>query len=160
MYGFAAATSESAGVWGEGTVGAWGTGDLGVYAQGFSTGLYATADPSGTAIHGHAGAAAPPDELSLIALRGTTSSRTQVGLRAEGRVQFPHRSGKTTIAAGSYRKTITVTGVRSTNFAFAVLNSSRSGIYVRAVVPATDKITIYLNKAPSSSTYVAWQVLG
>ena len=45
-------------------------------------------------------------------------------------------------------------------FAFAVLNSSRSGIYVRAVVPAAGKITIYLNKAVSSSTYVSWLVLG
>ena len=35
----------------------------------------------------------------------------------------------------------------SSNAAYAVLNTNRSGVYVRAVVPAAGKITIYLNKA-------------
>ena len=49
-------------------------------------------------------------------------------------------------------------GVTSTSKVFAVLNSNRSGRYVRAVVPATGKFTIYLNTSVSSSTYVAYFV--
>jgi hypothetical protein len=33
-------------------------------------------------------------------------------------------------------------------------------VYVRAAVPATGSITIYLSKAPTAATYVAWLVLG
>jgi hypothetical protein len=40
-----------------------------------------------------------------------------------------------------------------------VLNSNRSGRYVRAVVPASGKFTIYLNSTVSSSTYVAFFVI-
>ena len=73
---------------------------------------------------------------------------------------FPNRSGRLTFSAGQSSKAVTVSGVTASNYAFAVLNASRAGVYVRAVVPATNKITIYLNKAVTATTSVAWQVLG
>jgi hypothetical protein len=42
---------------------------------------------------------------------------------------------------------------------FAVLATSESGRYVRAVVPATGKFTVYLNTTLTSSAVVAWFVL-
>ena len=42
---------------------------------------------------------------------------------------------------------------------FAVLASNRSGRYVRAVVPAAGKFTIYLNTTVTSTTVVTWFVL-
>lgn len=153
-------TGVGSGVYGEGTVGVWGYGDYGVEAQGITTGLFASAFPSGTAIHGHAGAGDAPAPMTGIAIRASVTATTEIGLRVGGRVQFPNRSGKVTFSAGSSSKSVTVTGMTSSHYAFAVLNSTRTGVYVRAVVPGTDKITIYLNKAPSSSTAVAWMVLG
>lgn len=153
-------TGVGSGVYGEGTVGVWGYGDYGVEAQGVTTGLFASAFPSGTAIHAHSGAGDAPAPMTGIAIRASVSTTSEIGLRVGGRVQFPNRSGKVTFSAGSSSKSVTVTGMTSSHYAFAVLNSTRTGVYVRAVVPGTDKITIYLNKAPSSSTAVAWMVLG
>jgi hypothetical protein len=153
-------TGVGSGVYGEGTVGVWGYGDYGVEAQGFTTGLFASAFPIGTAIHGHAGDGDAPAPMTGIAIRASVTESTEIGLRAAGRIQFPNRSGKVTFSAGSSSKSVTIAGMTSSHYAFAVLNSTRSGVYVRAVVPGTNKITIYLNKAPSSSTAVAWLVLG
>ncbi len=160
VYGFAAQSSISSGVFGEGPTGVYGMGDYGVYADGASVGIFASAYPSGTAVHAHAGTGVPPASASNVALMGSVTSNNQAGVLAHGRVMFPTRSGRVKFNAGQSSKAVPVSGMTSGNFAYAVLNSSRSGVYVRAVVPATGKITIYLNKAPSSSTWVAWLVLG
>lgn len=161
LYGFSGSASGlGTGVYGEGTFGIWGWGDVGTRAEGETIGLLATARPSGTAVHAHAGTADIPAALADVALRGTVTSNTQVGLRVNGRVQLVNRSGKASISAGRSSKAVSVSGMTSGNYAFAVLNGNRSGIYVRAVVPAAGKITIYLNKAVSSTTSVAWMVLG
>jgi hypothetical protein len=98
-------------------------------------------------------------------------SNTGVGVRAEaaagtalqvaGRASFS-RSGRLTIAAG--RSSVTKTGITpltSASLVLAVLQSNRTGIYVRAVVPsvAGHSFTIYLNKAVAATTYVAWFIL-
>lgn len=160
VYGYASQTSISAGLLGEGPVGVYGYGDVALYADGATVGVFATALPNGTAVHAHAGLGTPPASITNVALMGTVTSKNQAGIYARGRAMFPDRSGRTTFKAGVATKSVPVGNVVSTNYAFAVLNSNRSGIYVRAVVPGTDKITIYLNKAPASSTSVAWFVLG
>jgi hypothetical protein len=161
VFGYSGSTTGfGSGVYAEGTYGVWGYGDVGVRAEGTSVGLFADARPQGTAVHAHAGDGMAPSPMTSVALLGTVTSNTQAGIYARGRVIFPNRSGKVTFAAGVAKKSVSVSGMTSGNYAFAVLNSTRTGIYVRAVVPAAGKITIYLNKAPSSSTSVAWLVLG
>ena len=150
----------SSGVLAEGPTAVYAYGDWAVYADGASVGIFAGAYPSGTAVHAHAGERRPPAETTNVALRGNVSSTTQAGIQAYGRVQFPNRSGRVTFSSGQSAKAVTVSGMTSTNYALAVLNSNKTGYYVRAVVPAAGKITIYLNKAATSSTVVAWLVLG
>jgi len=95
-----------------------------------------------------------------VALYATVTTSTQAGIYAKGRVIFPNRSGRVSFSAGQSSKSVTVTGMTSSNYAFATVQKSVSGLYVRAVVPASGKITIYLSKAVTSATYVAWLVLG
>ena len=48
----------------------------------------------------------------------------------------------------------------SAAFAFANLQTNRTGVYVQAVVPSTaGSITIYLNKAVTASTACGWMVV-
>jgi hypothetical protein len=160
VYGYASQTFVSSGVVAEGPTGMYATGDWGIYADGQTVGIFTNAYPSGTALQAHAGSGEPPAPLANVALLGTVSTTSQTGLRAHGKVQFPNRSGRVGFAAGAASKTVSVSGVTSTNMAFAVVNKNASGLYVRAVVPATGKITIYLSKGAPSGTYVSWLVLG
>jgi hypothetical protein len=160
IYGYADQTFVSSGVWGESIdgVGVAATGALGMLALGFD-GTYSEAS-GGTGVHAHAGGGVvptPPTNSALFASVGTTS---QIGLEARGRVRFPNRSGRVTIGAGKASVAVSVSGMTSSNIVFAVLNSSGSSRWVRTVIPATGKITIYLNAAVSSSSSIAWLVLG
>jgi hypothetical protein len=160
VYGFANQTAISSGLFGEGPTGAYLYGDWAVYADGGTVGVFASAYPSGAAVHAHAGNGAPPAPTTNVALYATVTTSTQAGIYAKGRVIFPNRSGRIGFTAGQSAKSVTVTGMTSTNYAFATVQKSVSGLYVRAVVPASGKITIYLSKAVTSTTYVAWLVLG
>ena len=91
---------------------------------------------------------------AIIAFGATASSPA---LEVNGKVKF-NRAGRKTIGAGKSTLVVNMAGVTSTSKVLAVLNSNRSGRYVRAVVPATGKFTIYLNSSVSSSTYVAYFV--
>ena len=46
------------------------------------------------------------------------------------------------------------------NFAMATLGANRAGTWVRAVVCAAGRITVYLNVKASAATPVTWLVLG
>ena len=54
---------------------------------------------------------------------------------------------------------VTLAGTTSTSKVFAVLATSESGRYVRAVVPASGKFTVYLNTTLRSSAVVSCFVL-
>jgi hypothetical protein len=160
--GVVGTTQEGIGVVG-GAQGDFGAGVLGFGYNGMygfgAIGTTGDAD-GGCGVQGWSGADFPPNPTTQTGVwAGASSGRT--ALQVNGRAKFT-RSGRTSIAANTSKKTISVPGgVFSSSFAFAVLNTSRSGIYVRAVVPSpsTDKITIYLNKAVGHSTSCAWMVL-
>ena len=84
-------------------------------------------------------------------------------LDVDGKAKFS-RSGKVKIATGHYRADVTPAGgLGGTPLIFATLQYYRSGTYVvgvRANWPSTGKFRIYLNKPLTSSTYVAWIVVG
>jgi hypothetical protein len=119
------------GVYGSGAVGVYGFGAVGVIAESNSTSWPA-----------------------IIAYSATTTSHA---LEVNGKVKFS-RAGRKTIGAGKSTLVVTMAGVTTTSKILAVLNSNRSGRYVRAVVAGSGKFTIYLNSTVSSSTYVAYFV--
>jgi hypothetical protein len=126
-----------AGVWGDsGVIGVVGTGGTGVVGLGsYGVDGYAT-DAAG---------------IGVLA-EGVSGARA---LRVAGRAEFT-RSGRTTIAAGKSSRKVTLAGCTTSTLVFAVLGASRSGRWVRAVVPASGSFTIYLNTSVGSNTPIVW----
>lgn len=122
----------AAGLWGD-------SGDYGVYGSG-STGVYGDGGTSGTGLYG--------------------VSETGFGLDVSGRVRLSTRSGRFTVAAGKTSAARSVAGMAAANIVIAVLQTSESGVWVRAAVPAAGKFTVYFNKALTSSAVIGWLVLG
>ena len=100
-------------------------------------------------------------------VRGTSTSgigvhasapTTGVALQVTGRAKFS-RSGRASISAGKAHRTVIVTGMTTSNLVIATLQTRRTGVYVAAAVPSAGKFTIYLNKAVSATTYVAFFIL-
>ena len=114
-------TNFGVGVWGDSAdVGLFGRGSVGVY--GFSDG--------GVGVIGETTNTTVP---AIIAYGATASSPA---LEVNGKVKF-NRAGRKTIGAGKSTLVVTMAGVTSSSKVLAVLNTNRSGRYVRAVVPAT-----------------------
>ena len=185
VYGFSDATVGAAGVWGDSVqgTGVVGTGDWGVYgsgfvglvgdAQGSSNGVYgfagdedihapvAQAAVLGTAglgattgVRGHAAAGA---SYGVIASASTTSG--QYALYVSGRLRLS-RSGRVAIASTATSKKVTMTGVTSSSYVIATLQTlATSGCYIRAVVPTTGSFTIYLSRTPAKTAYVGYIVV-
>ena len=146
VFGFAPAhpgtDGVGTGVWGDSPdIGVYGSGGLGVLGYG------------GVGVEGDANSAS--GSVGVWAWAPTTS---QVALKVTGKVSLS-RSGRHAMASGTSSKGVSLTGVTTTSKVFAVLSTSESGRYVRAVVPAAGKFTIYLNTALTSSAVVSWFVL-
>ena len=132
----------ASGVWGDSPeIGVAGSGTWGVVGFG------------GVGVEGDANS--QPGSVGVWAYAPTNA---QTALKVTGKVSFS-RSGRTNIATGKSSIAITLAGVASNSRVFAVLASNRSGRYVRAVVPATNSFTIYLNTTVTSTTVVTWFVL-
>ena len=144
VYGWAPTGGSSdvgAGVWGDSDdFGVYGSGAVGVYGSG-STGVI--------------GESTSGSEPGVLAYGLNASSPA---LRVVGKVSF-NRSGRRSMSSGTKAKTVSLAGVTSTSKVFAVLATSESGRWVRAVVPAAGKFTIYLNTTLTSSAVVSWFVL-
>ena len=131
-----------------------GNGVLGVSEEG--TGVLGHITLSGNGVHGHSFATAG------VGVRA--SAEAGLALAVDGKSTFT-RSGRATIPAGADRIDVDLKpkgGLSGTPLCFANLQTHRTGVYVAAVrpnVPSAGKLRIYLNKAVSSSTFVAWFVL-
>jgi hypothetical protein len=87
------------------------------------------------------------------------------GLDVIGKMRVRDRSGRATVAAG--RRSVDIDlrqkgGLGGTPFCFAVLMSYRAGVFVttaRPNYPIAGKMRIYLNRAVTADTFVAWFVL-
>ncbi len=136
-------TSLSAtGVWGDSDdVGVLGTGGSGVVGYG------------GVGVEGDANTLA--GSVGVWAWAPTTS---QVALKVTGKVSLS-RSGRKAMSSGKSSVAVPLGGVTVGSKVFAVLATSESGRWVRAVVPAAGKFTVYLNTTLSSSAVVSWFVL-
>jgi hypothetical protein len=125
--------SEENGVYGTGTWGVVGFGSVGVEG-----------DANGT-----------PGSVGVWAYSPSTAG---YALRVNGKVNFT-RSGRVAMLSGRSSRAVTLAGTTATSKVFAVLSTSETGRYVRAVVPAAGKFTIYLNTTLTSSAVVSWFVL-
>jgi hypothetical protein len=130
------------GVWGDSPdTGVFGSGGTGVEGYGY----YAVAGYA----NGIAGS---------VGVYAQAPNASSVALSVNGKAHFS-RSGRATIKAGQAGIKIYLAGVSSGSKIFAVLQSNRSGRWVRAVVPTTGAFTIYLNTTVTSGTYVGWFIL-
>ena len=143
-----------------------GTGAAGYSNSGFGIDGFANtgigvrgSSNSATGVLGRVGAV-DPGVPQGVALFGSVSAPTQVGIRAGGRVVFPDRSGRRLVAKGASSVSFAIPGVKSTNFAIATLATRRTGRWVMAAVCGTGKLTIYLNSPLGLATYVSWLVIG
>jgi hypothetical protein len=152
VFGYSPASTDlntfATGVWGDsGDVGVYGTGGgVGVRGDGGTYGVLGQTWGPNTV-----GVLARANPIS-IADTGTVPERA---LRVEGRAEFT-RSGRARISAGHAKKTVSLAGCTANTLVIAVINSNRSGRFVRAAVPTTGSFTIYLNTSVSAATYVAW----
>ena len=142
------------GVQGGGLIGVQGFGNVGVIGQAEGLG-----DPGlfGTGVYGYSGSSsmpAAPTNVGVCARAGGAA----VALRVDGRATFS-RSGRVTITAGHSSRVVSFAGVTTASLVIATIQTHRSGVYVASAVPASGKFTIYLNKAVSASTRVAFFIL-
>ncbi len=130
------------GVWGDSPdVGVLGSGGSGVIGYGY------------VGVEGDANSNA-----GSVGVWAWAPTNSQLALKVTGKVQFS-RSGRQSMAKGKSSYTKALAGVTTSSKVFAVLATSESGRWVRAVVPAAGKFTIYLNTTLTSSAVVSWFVL-
>lgn len=130
------------GVWGDSNdIGVLGTGSSGVIGYG------------GIGVEGDANT-----QAGSVGVWAWAPSTAQYALRVTGKINFS-RSGRKSMSSGRSNVAVALAGVTATSKVFAVLATSESGRWVRAVVPAAGKFTIYLNTTLTSSAVVSWFVL-
>ncbi len=130
------------GVWGDSPdTGVYGTGGYGVEGYGYvGVAGYATGGTGSVGVY------------------AWTNSNAARALQVDGKVHLS-RSGRKSIGSGKSSVAVTLSGVTTSSMVFAVLATSETGRWVRAVVAASGKFTIYLNTSLKSSAVVSWFVL-
>jgi hypothetical protein len=158
VYGWANMSAGSSGVFGESIDGAGvvGAGQWGCIGVGWP-GIFGFTSV-GTGVHGHYGDYTTiPDQPAKTGVFATATA-AGTALEVRGKAKFS-RSKKASIAKGKSSLKVTLAGVTSASYVIATLQSKRTGTYVQAVVCATGSFTIYLNKAVTATTYVAYFVI-
>jgi hypothetical protein len=119
---------------------------------------YSDIDSAAVGVRGESTAGTGVRGQATSGTGGYFASTSGAALAVVGKATFS-RSKRVTIGAGSSSLKVTLAGVTTSSLVFAVLHSNRAGVYVQAVVPASGSFTIYLNKAVTSATYVAYFVV-
>jgi hypothetical protein len=173
VYGFADQEHPAdVGVWGDSIIGTGlvGTGDWGVAGSGTVGVVGIGVEPDGTGLHGYAGTGSPNVPAAKTGIHGhagpgattgiyaSASSASQTALYVSGGFKTS-RSARRSIPATATSIKFTVTGATSASWAIATLQTNVSGCYVRAAVPSTNALTIYLSKAPGKTVYVGFLVM-
>ena len=140
---------------GTGVEGSGGVGVAGNSEEG--AGVFGTITLSGDGVHGHS--------MATAGVGVRASAEAGIALVVDGKARFS-RSGRVNVPAGAARIDVDVKPLGSlggTPLCFANLQTHVAGVHVEAVrpnVPSFGKLRIYLNKAVTASTPVAWVVLG
>ncbi len=153
--GFAsAASSNGIGVTGTGNGTGAGVVGTGGNNGGTGAGVQGTGGSNGgPGVHGTSRAASAPGVLAENIASGPA-------LQVSGPAAFS-RSGALTVAAGKSSATQTGVALTSASLVLATLQQNLSGVYVRAAVPNTagSSFTVYLSKAVTAATKVAWFIV-
>jgi hypothetical protein len=159
VFGHASFSVFSNGVWGDSPDGnaVLATGAWGLYALGTWT-VTGDAEADGVGVYGWVGDAFAPPPPSGVAVYARAQTTAQTALQVSGKVKFS-RAGRTYLTSSQKSKTIKMSGVTSSSYVIATVQTSVSGVYVRAVVPASGKLTIYLSKAGGKRIYVGYMVI-
>jgi len=167
VYGHSAISAFSSGVWGDslsgtgvygtGPTGVYGDGDWGVYATG-STAVVGDAGTSGVGVYGFTGNGLIPEPTYGVGVYARAESTAQVALKVVGKVQLS-RSGRTSVGRTATYKKIMMPGVTSSSYVIATMQTSVSGLYVRAVGCGAGYFNIYLSKAPGKTAYIGYLVI-
>ena len=146
------------GMLGSGIIGVYGSASsIGVAADGADAGVFGQTMTGGIAVVGLIGTG--PD--TMPASVGVFACGTDAGttaLQVSGKVKFS-RSGRISIGGTATTKTKTMSGVTTSSYIIATMQTSVSGVYVRAVVPASGSFKIYLSKAAGKTVYVGYLVV-
>ena len=142
--------------------------------SGYAPAVVGEGGEHGVGVHGGSGSATGVQGWSTSGIGVEANGGTGTGLRASatgtaldvvGKAKFS-RSGRVLMARGRYYVDVdlrTKGGLAGTPLCFATLMTYRAGFSVAAVRPnwpTTGKFRIYLTRALTSSTYIAWVVLG
>jgi hypothetical protein len=171
VYGFSDETPGSVGVWGDSLqgVGVVATGDWGFYGTG-NVGAVGDVGSASTGVYGFAGdeeIATPTPGAGVLGRAGAganygvvaaAAASNQFALYVAGRLRLNGAGGRTSFTSTATSKKITMAGVTTASFIVATIQTSISGCYVRAVVPAAGSFTIYLSKAPGKTAVVGYIV--
>lgn len=132
------------------------TAGMGVVGtSGTGTGVLGNTDNGGFGVHGHS-------DGPGVGVYATTDVGT--ALEVVGKARF-NRSGRASIPAGKSWVDVDLSakgGLHGTPLCFATLTSYRAGTWVVAVQPnqpSSGWLRIRLNRAVTTSTWVAWVVL-
>lgn len=176
VFGAADVSLASAGVWGDSVqgIGVVGTGDWGVYGFGVNNGsvsIVGDADATSTGVYGFAGdeeLPAPAAGTGVVGRAGagatygmvaSAAASNQYAIYVAGRLRLNSRSGgRASFTSTATSKKVLVPGITTSSLIVATLQTSISGCYVRAVVPAAGSFTIYLSKAPGKTAVVGYIV--
>ncbi|HET7829105.1 MAG TPA: hypothetical protein VFL03_06080 [Candidatus Limnocylindrales bacterium] len=159
VFGYADTSPSSAGIAGHspGGNGVYANGDWGVYATG-NIAIAGDVGSTGVGVYGFTGNTDIPLPPAGVGVYARAASTAQTALQVVGKVKFS-RSGRVAISAGSSSKLVTMSGVTETSYVIATLQTSSSGLYVRAVVTASGKFRIYLSKAAPKRVVVGYLVV-
>ena len=128
----------------------------GVVGQGGGAGIgvWGTGGSGGTGVRGTATAASAAGVLAENTATGGTA------LQVAGKAVFS-RSGLVTVAAGSSTTTVAGVALTSASLVLATLQQHTTGVYVLAAVPSVSgsSFTVYLSKAVTAATKVAWVII-
>ena len=151
---FQAESASGAGV--VGASNAAGVGVLGFASSGFGV---AALSMTGMGLYAATELGLPPVQPG-VSIYARAMDKTKTGLKAEGRVILPDRSGRVWVAAGASSVTVSRVGVTSANIAVATLAAVRAGVWVASVVCTAGRITIRLNRSVTLKTPINWIALG
>ncbi len=157
VYGYANTSIYSNGVWGDSIDGAglYGTGYYGLYALG-GIAVQGDSGPSGVGVYGWTGNAAPPTPSAGVGVYARAETNDETALQVVGKLKF-NRSG--TRSMKTSRKTFPYNGMTSSSQVFAVLQTNRSGVYIRSVKPQRDQFTVRLSKSPGKKVTFSFIVI-
>jgi hypothetical protein len=130
-----------------------GPGVIGSGGESAGTGVFGEGGIGGIGVNGAAGDAAGTGVLAENSVGGNA-------LQVSGKAAFS-RSGLLTVAAGSSKATRTGVALTSASLVLVTLQQHATGVYVLAAVPnvSGSSFTVYLSKAVTAATKVAWFIV-